>query len=348
MEPVLKYYTVLELRNWLVHNQLIDGLSDQIIAPQRAWAIINNPYVNDSDAVVCAIYEDNEVAAYTSAFPELIGDERKWWFSALWCNPKYRGQGYGLIVIGSLAEMYGVENCFDKWGAPDTVEIFTYLGHKTSCTKRYILGSKIQRNTTKGNIVYLVRKLQKTLHKLIEKPSKQGNYSIRYLTNIDDTTYEFIKNTQNGDWLVRSQQILNWILQYSFTISAPLTGSKVSMFSPSEVVDTQFYAVQVYKQNQLVGFYIMKKNQDSLHILYLYYLNEFKEVVYSSIKDHIKYLDVSQFTTEDESCAKYIYKQVYFSKHKTVDISFSYPKSFCVNKEFTMQYGDGDNFCVYN
>ena len=28
--------------------------------------------------------------------------------------------------------------------------------------------------------------------------------------------------------------------------------------------------------------------------------------------------------------------------------SFSYPKSFCVNNEFTMQYGDGDNFCVYN
>ena len=58
--PDLKKYTILDLRNWLIHNHATEGLSDKIIAPQRAYAIINNPYVKDEDSVLCAIFE-NEI-----------------------------------------------------------------------------------------------------------------------------------------------------------------------------------------------------------------------------------------------------------------------------------------------
>ena len=60
--PELKLYTVSHLREWLMNNHPADGLSEQVIAPTRAWAIIHNPYVRDDDAIVAAIFEDGELA----------------------------------------------------------------------------------------------------------------------------------------------------------------------------------------------------------------------------------------------------------------------------------------------
>ena len=93
----LKLYTILDLRNWLIHNHSIDGLSDKIIAPQRAFAIINNPYVKDNDVVLCAIFENSTPVAYTAAFPDWINREERivWWFSTLYCHPSVQGKGYG-------------------------------------------------------------------------------------------------------------------------------------------------------------------------------------------------------------------------------------------------------------
>ena len=113
--PELKLYTVAQLRDWLEQNHPADGLSEQIIAPSRAWAIIHNPYVKDDDPVLAAIFENGEMAAFTAAFPEMIGEKRYWWFTSLWCDPKHQGKGCGVIVIGSLAEVYSEECILDRW-----------------------------------------------------------------------------------------------------------------------------------------------------------------------------------------------------------------------------------------
>ena len=182
--PELKLYTVAQLREWLEHNHAAEGLSEQIIAPSRAWAIIHNPYVKEDDPVLAAIFVDCEIAAFTAAFPEILGEHRYWWFTSLWCDPKHQGKGFGLIVIGSLAEVYGEEFILDRWGAQETAEIFSCLGTQTIYTPRYIFGSKIKRHTTKGKLVHFVRSLQKGLHNIVEMPAKQEEYSLRYLTNI--------------------------------------------------------------------------------------------------------------------------------------------------------------------
>lgn len=344
--PDLKIYTILDLSNWLIHNHAAEGLSEKIIAPARAWAIIHNPYVKDEDAVVAAIFVNNEVAAYTTAFPELINGERYWWFSALWCDPKYRGHGYGIIVIGSLAEIYGIEHSLDRWGAPDTVEIFTYLGQRTSYSKRYILGSKIDHRTYKGKLIYLGRYSQKLLHKLIERPAKKVAYELCYITHVDDTTYSFIQQNKKDDYFLRSKEMLNWILHYSFTISTPLIEHTrpSSSFSPSETINSQIYAIQVWDNDTIIGFYMMKLTSKCLHMLYLYYLEEEKSKVFASVRDHIKRMPTSQFLTDNEELQKYIRQQIYFPKFRVINISFSHPESFAEPTNKTVQYGDGDSF----
>ena len=74
--PELRLYTVAQIREWLEHNQPAEGLSERVIAPTRAWAIVHNPYVKDEDAIVAAIFEDGELAAYTASFPDMLDGKR--------------------------------------------------------------------------------------------------------------------------------------------------------------------------------------------------------------------------------------------------------------------------------
>lgn len=345
--PELKLYTIAQLRAWVMHNNAVEGLSEEIISHARAWALVHNPYVKDEDPVVAAIFVDEENAAYCSAFPELIGENRYWWFCGLWCNPKYQGNGYGLIVIGSLAEEYGAEFCLDRWGAEETVEIFTYLGHKTVYTTRYHVGPTIHRNSTKEKIVYGIRQLQTKICRFFKRYEYE-DYALRYLSNIDDATYDFICAHSSRDYLKHTQEYLNWGLHYPFTISAPMMDRVMNKmpFAQAELPDTQTYAVQVIEGKNIIGIYIMKRKEDSLHVLYLFYDNEHQGKVFASIRDHILRMQSIQCVTENRALADYLRKNVYFSKFTTSEISCSYPKAMPKPEEGSVQYGDGDCFVV--
>lgn len=344
--PELKLYTVAQLMEWLLHNHAADGLSEQIIAPSRAWAVAHNPYVKEEDPVVAAIFEDGEIAAFTAAFPEMIDDQRYWWFTSLWCNPKHQGKGYGLIVIGSLAEEYGEEYILDRWGAQETIEIFKHLGAQVAYTPRYIFGSKINRQTTKGKLVHFIRSAQKCLHKLIETPSKHEEYTLRYVSCIDDATYAFIEQHRNQDLFLRTQPMLNWIVLYSFTQACPMIErtAATTAFAPAKAMGNKMYAVQVWDNVRLAGFYIMKHTEEDLHVLYVYYDAEAANKVFASIRDHVKRLKVEQFVTDDEKLANYVRKNIYFPKKRVEQIHFAYPASFTVLSTATLHCGDGDGF----
>lgn len=344
--PDLKLYTAYDLREWIENGHAAEGLSERIIAPHRAYAIIHNPYVKDDDPVVAAIYADGENVAYTTAFPEMIEGKRYWWFSTLWCDPKYRGNGYGLIVIGSLVEVYGAEYCLDRWGANEVAEIFAYFGHKNTYTHRYALGSKIDKRTSKGKLVAFVRAAQKCLHRLIERSPKREEYTLRYIPYIDECTYAFIREHRGDNFMLRTQETLNWMLHYPFSYSAPLAEriDKTLPIFKAETSHTELFAIQVWNKDELIGFYMMKRNADVLHILYLYYEEARKNKVFASIRDHVKRMKIEQCVTEHKPLAEYLKKEIYFPKHSVHKISFSVPEGMELPQEGTVQYGDGDCF----
>ena len=65
-------YSVADLKNWLLHNRPVKGLSAEVIAPTRAFAIMNNPFVTDETRVVCALFVNDKLVAFTAAFPEVL------------------------------------------------------------------------------------------------------------------------------------------------------------------------------------------------------------------------------------------------------------------------------------
>lgn len=338
--PELKLYTVAQLRDWLEHNHPADGLSEQIIAPSRALAIIHNPYVKDDDAIVAAIFEDGEIAAYTASFPDMLDGKRVWWASTLYCYPQFAGRGYGMIVVGSLMEAHEPDLTYDRWGAQETVEIFNHFGYQTIYTKRYHLtDKKIDTSSLKGKLAYCAQELKKFLHPWV-KASRAG-YVIQYMLTIDDEAYGFMKAHKRSDLWLREQQMLNWITSYPFVKAGKK--EKECVFG-ADAQKYEYKLAKVYIGKNLQGLYILRQNDDSLSVVYIYCDNECRDLVFTSIVDYIVTIRPKEFITENQELLKFVQKRVYYPRLQEVDVSLSLPDCVLLSPKCSFQFGDGDSF----
>lgn len=338
--PELKLYTVADLRDWLENNHPAEGLSEQVIAPTRAWAIIHNPYVKDEDAIVAAIFEDGELAAYTASFPDMLDGKRVWWCSTLYCYPQFAGRGYGIIVVGSLMEAHEPDLTYDRWGASETVEIFNHFGYKTAYTSRYHLSDgKIETSSLKGKLAYFLQELKKCLHSWPK--SSKADYTMQYASTIDDEAYEFMKAHRGINLWLREQEILNWMVSYPFVKAGK--NEKACVFG-AEANVYEYKVIKVYSQGQLIGVYILRVTDDALAIVYIYYEEERKDIVLISIVDQIIALHPKSFVTENINLFERVREYLYFPKMEKENVSLSLPDNKQDLTKFTLQLGDGDSF----
>lgn len=351
MQPIIKYFSISEIRKWLFYNEYIEGLSSRIIDKQRAYAIVNNPYVKETDVVLCALYIKEEPIAYTAMFPDYIvgNSERIWWYTTLYCNPKYQGKGYGLIVIGQLCELLDEEAYFDLDGAEETVNIFNYLGLTTKYIKRYSFTNKnISCKTLKGLIAYLLEKKSRLLcninrRKIIQEITK-SDYRLSYVSYIDDFTYNFIINHVNNDLFVRSKDMLNWIIKYPFMQQTPIMDrvDKTLEFS-SQVKAYYIQAVQVWRDDKLLGFFIFRMFNGCFAIKYLYYENKYEKEVFNAITEHFIKLKAISFQTTNKFLNQWFRTLNLTTKFVVEKQSFSFPK-WLNSQDKDIQLGDGDVF----
>lgn len=345
----LKLFTVKDLRCWLYFNQQIEGLEESIISRQRANAIIHNPYVLDDDPVVSGVYEVGENVAYTAAFPDVVSEKRIWWFTTLWCNPAFRGKGYGLLAVGALAEKYGEDCVFDLWGAPETIAIFNYLGLASTMIPEYHLrNKKYSLDTIKGCIAF-------SLHKTIMRFNSRDNrwkkelssipYVLEYIDFVDAETYAFILNHSENNLFRRTSEMLNWILQYPF-IQQCLIKERVKGKESFRDVSYKYRlsGIKVLYENRLIGFFILRESDSGMDIKYLYYENQFEKIVFYSILEHILNSKPKEFATRDRMLFSFIKACNLFPITEVHQISVSHPKSFIITDSAIIQGGDGDNF----
>ena len=335
--PDLKLYTVADLREWLENNHPAEGLSERVIAPTRAWAIVHNPYVKDEDAIVAAIFEDGELAAYTASFPDMLDGNRVWWASTLYCYPKFIGKGYGLIVVGSLMEAHEPDLTYDRWAAKETVEIFNHFGYQTIYTKRYHLSDKkIDTSTLKGKLAYCAQEIMKCLHPWPKQT--KVNYTIQYAERIDDEAYAFMLAHRKSDMWMRKPNMLNWILTNPF-IKSGVDETACAFGADAKIYE--YKLVKVYVDEQLQGVYMLRRHDEELSVIYLYYTYEKREMVFDSIIKYIMAQHPKSFVTENEYLCERVREYLHFPKTEEEYVSLSLPE---IKGDFTMQLGDGDSF----
>jgi len=339
--PELKLYTVAQIREWLLYNHAAEGLSEPVIAPTRAWAIIHNPYVKDDDAIVAAIFENGQIAAYTASFPDMLDGQRIWWASTLYCYPQFAGRGYGMIVVGALMEAHEPELTYDRWGAKETVEIFNHFGYQTVYTPRYHLSfKKIDTNSFKGKLAYCLQELKKCLHPW-PKASKV-DYTLQYASYIDGEAYAFIQSHRGNNLWIREQEMLNWIVEYPFFKSREsIVESREKCVFGDEAKVYEYKVAKVYVGEELQGVYVLRLHDEEMSVVYLYYSDDNREEVFDSVIDQIISQRPKSFLTENVYLFERVRDRLYFPKTEVEPVSLSLPNNITNN---TLQLGDGDSF----
>ena len=341
----IRLYSVADLRDYLIDNKPVAGLNECLISTARAYAILNNPYVEDNDHVVCAIFEHGTLAAYTAAFADMVSDHKVWWFTTLWCHPEYRGKGYGLIAIGSLAEEYGEGNFFDMWGAKETVEIFRYLGLKEKYFPEYHLWrNAIRGQGVRGYAGYLIRQLKLIYGRVSNVKARPSSYDVVKCTSfIDNETYAFMRRHSKDYLFFRSREMFNWILSHHFVFANPLSDKTTvqNVFSGEER-EYVLMAVKVLVKGEIKGVFIFRQNAREFAIKYIYYDHDWSDVVFRAIVDMSEYYKKEQFSTRDRNLFQYVRSKYIYSLENEEQISFSCPGTF--ESDGNSQAGDGDGW----
>ncbi len=346
----IRCFTVGDVKRWLYHNDAPQGLSEQVIAKARAHAIIHSPYAEDAMEVICALYVNDELAAFTCVYPDKLTRPQEqliYWFTTLWVEPKYRGRGFAYCVMGQLCEIHG-DICFDLDGAPETVQTLQMLGLHRVHQNQYILTNKsINTNTLRGKLAKTKEDINLRLNKkemILKKQYTKCDYKLEYVSFIDDTTYEFIRENSQNDVFLRSKEMLNWIIQYPIAQSSPLfrrveSDTQFSSTTPSK----QLFATKVLKNKQLIGFYIIGSGTEGLHVTYLYFNPKYKIDVFYSLAEHVIHFKSKRVVSMNKELIDFLASYHLYSKYEVYEKSFSYPSHFIYDNTKSIQAGDGDN-----
>lgn len=347
----LKLFTVADLKEYFIHNRSVELLSERVINHTRAYATIMNPYVTDDMSVVSAIFVNGEVASYTYVFPDqcfVNGEQRTlYWNTVLYVDPRYEGRGYGAIVIGQMVEQYG-DDYFDLDAVPASIENLKFAGLQVDYVDQYYLEQKqIKTSSLKGKLAYNVEQFRLALiskKKALQKLIDNTDYTLRYVNYIDDGTYAFIQAHSDGDLFLRSQDMFNWILTYPLTMESPLAHRvRKDCYFNDITPHFRFYAVQVWQQSKLIGFYILRDTSRELYLEYLYIDKNYTQVVYASIAEHILQMNKGRFFTADKQLAIWLNNYHLFAHFDVYHKSFSHPQDFIWQEGLNLQAGDGDN-----
>lgn len=349
----LKLFKLSDLKDWILLGKRVDGLSEEVITTTRAYAFVNNPYVEDCMPVVATLYVDHELAAYTAAFPEVLvqPEVKTHWFNSLYVSPKFEGKGYGLFVIGSLMESYGDDPVFDLDAVPTSVEILSYLGLQAGSFPQYDFRNKsFRRNSLKGVLanafdsVLRFCRTSGTLNRLKEQIRK-SSYTIQYDNFVDEDAFVFMKQHAEGDLFLRSKDSLNWMLGTPFVHEAPLMHRvKNSILFSSAKERQRYYVVKVYDQGVLVGVYIICDSSSKLSLMYFYYDVLHEEEVMLSIAEHILRFKNPRFSTTHPGVAGFVSRYKLYPLSSMIPTSICYPKGYESVLGKAIQGGDGDMF----
>ena len=348
-------FYVKDLADWLVDGKN-NGLSEMVISKPRAWAFVKNPCASPTTPAVAVLFENDETKGYAAVFPERFEgvDSTIYWGSTYFVDESMRGKGCGVKILSELQN--SLDGVYATTQTPvSSSAIFKKLGAEETWFPEYWI--KLQKWNPNRGKRSLLKQCGNQLYasaiqhsRRIEKWCHTFHYRLEYCVFIDEETYAFIKDNRLNDLLLRSREMLNWMLTYPFLVNVVLSHRiypSKNFFSCYKQGLGQ-YAVKVLNEsNRLVGFYIFKCDAGEVNLLYLYYLPESEDMVMASFYEHLLKMGAIRLRTTSGELVAFIERHAL----PMLDISES-RLNFCTSATIgvpqgaTIQGGDGDMFVI--
>ena len=352
---MIRVFTIQDLADWLMGGKS-NGLSEAVISKSRAWSFVNNPCANPTMPAAAVLFENDEMKGYAAVFPERFEgiSPTIYWGSTYFVDASMRGKGCGVKILSELQN--NLDGVYATLQTPvASSAIFKKLGAEETWFPVYWF--KLQKtNPARGKHTLLKQGVNQLYGTLFQKRKKllhwcdSFRFQIAYCSFIDDETYSFIKEHRGKDLLLRSKEMLNWMLHYPFLQNRVLDKEMVpnpNYFS-CQKDDFRQYAVRVLDESGgLIGVYIFKYCEGEVNLLYLFYSPESAEMVMVSFYKHLLKMEAVRLRTTNVELVSFFKRNALpVVNMKQSQLNFCAPKLLTVSEGVTIQGGDGDMFVI--
>ena len=268
-------YTIRHIREWL-YNDEQNGLSEEVISKVRANAIVHNPYVYDDTLAVIVAKDEERLVGYTAIFPDC-------WVrpsiivsvaTTLWVSPDYADEFVSYYLTQALRDN-PIGNLIGADAAPASVLVDKLLGLNAKMTyrNRYVMSRSLKVKNFRNLCSLMIEPFRLLRQQLAwGKVRVDENVKIEYCNFMDKLTYDFIEKHSEGDVLLRSQKMLNWIMQYPFAIDSLLIDHITSQNRfGSNMENRRNYFVKVFFKLDSIGFFSLCMSGEESYVRMLTY-----------------------------------------------------------------------------
>ena len=349
----VKYYTynVAQVRAWLYDGEN-NGLSEDIISKIRANSLIHNPYVQDEMTIVVAAKDEDRVVGFTTMFPEKLQVPQVTLSvpSTLYANPQYADEYIGYNVTKLLHDTADGRFVIGTDMAKEAAMIDNLLGLEIENYERvrFIMNRNIKVKSLRnfGSLIlepFRLMRQKQSINRLVSGISDLYEYQITNV--IDNEIYTFISEHSCNDIFLRSQETLNWLIRYPFSVDTSIDDNLIEKnIFQSHIKDLRVNIVKIYFEGKLVGLYAIRMRNKNADILMLYSNSQHDSMIYSILLKHIIKLKPAQLNSVYKALNEFIYAKRIFLKSYIESFVFTFPKVLNLDMSKQLQGMDGDMF----
>lgn len=338
------------------------------ITSHRALSQLENPRAQAEDVVLIVAMESDEILGYIGLLPDTLYHKneayRVAWLSCWWVQ-----DGTGNLGIQLFLKAYQawkrrmvitdftphIQAIIQKMRlfhfAPTAYGLRGFMRFNTAevLPPKKPVFQKIRPLLQLGDMAANV--LNRGRLQLWKWRQRQANYQLVPIKTIDESTALFIKKHQEQELIKRGATALNWILQQPWvledkaTLSANIRSEAARYYFSSIAETFQYYPLQVFKDNQLIGFLFLLNRDRHFKLPYVYLEQEHLATVVQALYDFLYQQKAITFTVFHPMMKDYVAREAspFFYKRLI-------PKDFAIGKglpkdilnQVSLQDGDGD------
>ena len=311
--------------------------------------IANNERIADDDYCLLVITSDNKIASFIYLLPDLMnlkdGSHKKiYWLISWWLHKDFKDTILGSFLFNRAMELAD-NKILIKFYAEHIAEFYNKLPFQQIASRyRYTLFFSLDSDMIIGKFRFLGKfksllkipdYFSRSLYRFINKKklSHHSKVKFEYLSKIDDSTWDFLKENCKNDLIYKTRSYVDWQIdnsQYTQILNSHnhLYRSIETGMSPNIYV----HNIKIVEDNTVIGFISFIHNFNECNIKYFvvqegagYYENCVSVLIDNFIKTGATYI-----FTDDSILAETIKKKfstVYTHKvikkglaHKQIDL----------------------------
>lgn len=331
------------------------------ISPQRARSHACNPRAQADDLALVLVYADGQMEAYLGVLPDLIYPtgipERAGWLSCMWVNPDLRGRGIAKRLINAVFEYWQYRILVTEF-TPEAKGLYDstkqFLDLKTALGVRAYL---------RPNLAYLLPKKNASFNTLtplwtftdvlLSIPNRlrllfyntKAIEGLQVETEISSRISQFIAPLQEGEFMRRRPEDLNWILKNPWIKSAPGADEFSKRYHFTSVAHHfEFFSFSLNDtKNECKAFVILSLRDGHMRVPYAYFNDDYTEKVAKAIAFYAVQMNATMFTTYQPRLSTFFKGHTFPFYHvRTIKRDYIISKIFSPSDHIYLQDGDAD------